>query len=65
MSMWPVPDQETSELMAEFYRNIISGKMNRAQALRQAILRQIQIVRDRYGDTNPLYWGGFVFLGEP
>ncbi len=65
MSMWPVPDQETSELMAEFYRNIISGKMNRAQALRQAILRQIQIVRDRYGNTNPLYWGGFVFLGEP
>ena len=26
MSMWQVPDQETKELMVEFYKNIRSGR---------------------------------------
>jgi len=61
MSMWSVPDKETKELMVEFYRNALSGKINRCQALRQAALKQMQISKDRYGHTNPLYWGAFVF----
>jgi CHAT domain-containing protein len=65
MSMWSVPDKETKELMVEFYRNLLSGKMNRCQALRQAALKQMQLVKERYGHTNPFYWGAFVFLGEP
>ncbi len=65
MSMWSVPDRETKELMVEFYRNIQSGKMNRCKALRQAALKQMNIVKERYGHTNPFYWGAFVFLGEP
>jgi len=24
----------------------------------------MKVVKDRYGHTNPLYWGAFVFLGE-
>jgi CHAT domain-containing protein len=65
MSMWSVPDKETKELMIEFYKNIKSGKMNRCQALRQAALREMEIVEERYGNTNPLFWGAFVFMGEP
>lgn len=65
MSMWSVPDMETYELMASFYKNITLKKMNRAQALRHAILKQIQVVKERYGNPNPFYWGAFVFLGEP
>ena len=65
MSMWAVPDRETKELMIEFYKNIKSGKMNRCQALRQASLEQMKIVKERYGHTNPFFWGAFVFLGEP
>jgi len=65
MSMWSVPDKETKELMIEFYKNILSGKMNRSQALRQAALKQKKIVKDRYGHSNPFYWGAFVFMGEP
>jgi CHAT domain-containing protein/Tfp pilus assembly protein PilF len=65
MSMWSVPDKETKELMVEFYKNIQSGKMNRCQALRQAELKQIKTVKERYGITNPFYWGAFVFMGEP
>jgi CHAT domain-containing protein len=51
--------------MIEFYKNIQSGKMNRSQALRQAALKEMRIVKERHGHTNPLYWGAFVFLGEP
>jgi tetratricopeptide (TPR) repeat protein len=65
MSMWAVPDKETKELMVEFYRNIQSGRMNRCQALRQATLKEMKVVQERYGHQNPLFWGAFVFMGEP
>jgi CHAT domain-containing protein len=65
MSLWAVPDQETQELMVQFYKNVLSGKMTRCQALRQAALHQMQTVKDRYGHPHPLYWGAFVFMGEP
>jgi CHAT domain-containing protein/Tfp pilus assembly protein PilF len=65
MSMWSVPDKETKELMVEFYKNILSGKMNRCQALRQAALKELKVVKERYGFPNPLFWGAFVFMGEP
>ena len=65
MSMWSVPDKETKELMVEFYKNILSGKMNRCQALRQAALKEFKIVKERYGFPNPFFWGAFVFMGEP
>ena len=64
MSLWSVPDQETKELMIQFYQNLLSGSIPRNQALRQAALQQMQIVRERYGTPHPLYWGAFVFLGE-
>ena len=51
--------------MIQFYKNVLSGKMNRCQALRQAALKQMQVVKERYGQASPLYWGAFVFLGEP
>ena len=65
MSMWSVPDRETQELMVQFYTNMQSGTMNRAQALRQAALKQMQVVKARYGEAHPFFWGAFVFLGEP
>jgi CHAT domain-containing protein/Flp pilus assembly protein TadD len=64
MSLWEVPDRETKELMVSFYKNLQSGKMNRAEALRNAALKQRQTVKSRYGSDNPYYWGAFVFLGE-
>jgi CHAT domain-containing protein len=64
MSMWEVPDRETKELMVCFYKNLQSGKMNRAEALRNAALKQRQTVKIRYGFDHPYYWGAFVFLGE-
>jgi CHAT domain-containing protein len=65
MSMWSVPDRETKELMVTFYKNLVSGKLNRCQALRRAALMEMEIARDRYGHASPFFWGAFVFVGEP
>jgi ankyrin repeat protein/CHAT domain-containing protein/Flp pilus assembly protein TadD len=65
MSMWSVPDKETKELMLEFYRNLLENGMDRAQALRQAELNEMDVVKKRYGAANPYYWGAFVFMGQP
>ena len=64
MSMWPVPDKQTKELMVEFYKNILSGEMNRCQALRHAALREMKLLQERHGYANPLLWGAFVFMGQ-
>ena len=65
MSMWSVPDRETQELMVDFYQNLEKGGENRAEALRQAALTQMDRVKGRYGAANPFYWGAFVYLGQP
>jgi CHAT domain-containing protein len=65
MNLWLVPERERTELMVEFYKNFLSGKMNRSQAIRQAALKEMKTVKKRYGHTNPLFWGAFVFIGEP
>ena len=64
MSLWEVSDRETKELMVSFYKNLQSGKMNRAAALRNAALTQRKTVKVRYASDNPYYWGAFVFFGE-
>ncbi|MEW6266100.1 MAG: CHAT domain-containing tetratricopeptide repeat protein [Thermodesulfobacteriota bacterium] len=64
LSMWSVPDQETKELMVEFYKRLADRKTGRAQALRQAMLHERQTVKQRYGHDHPLFWGAFVYLGE-
>jgi CHAT domain-containing protein/Tfp pilus assembly protein PilF len=63
MSMWSVPDQETQELMALFYANWLGG-MDKPEALRQAQLKEREVVRQRYGKDLPFYWGAFVLVGR-
>jgi CHAT domain-containing protein/tetratricopeptide (TPR) repeat protein len=58
MSLWRVPDQQTQELMVDFYRRLLAG-VPRAAALRQAQLR----LKSRY--PEPCYWGAFICQGEP
>jgi CHAT domain-containing protein len=56
-SLWSVPDESTQYLMTEFYDNHLGG-MNKAKALRQAILTTKQKFR------SPLNWAGFTLIGE-
>jgi CHAT domain-containing protein/tetratricopeptide (TPR) repeat protein len=58
MSLWKVPDQQTQELMVDFYCRILKGQP-RAEALREA---QIAI---KEKNPEPYCWGAFICQGDP
>ena len=58
VSLWSVPDAPTAELMTEFYRNWLSRKLDKAQALRQAMLKTME------NHPNPKDWAAFTLIGE-
>jgi CHAT domain-containing protein len=57
VSLWQVPDDSTSVLMREFYE-ILQENDDKAQALRQAMLRTMQ------QHPSPEEWAGFTLIGE-
>ena len=57
VSLWQVPDAPTSTLMIAFYQNLIQ-KMDKAQALRQAMLTTLKVY------PNPQDWAGFMLVGR-
>lgn len=58
MSLWQVPDEQTTELMVKFYNLLLSGK-SRSESLRKA---QIEM-KNKFPD--PYYWGAFICQGIP
>ncbi|MBI4747636.1 MAG: CHAT domain-containing protein [Acidobacteria bacterium] len=58
MSLWPVSDRGTLELMIGYYRNLLAGQ-GRTEALRTV---QLQMLRNpRY--RHPFYWASFIQSG--
>lgn len=55
MSLWKVPDNETSKLMTLFYNNWLGG-MNKHEAF-QAAQHTI-----KESHPNPYFWAGFIML---
>lgn len=58
VSLWQVPDQETSDLMVEFYQQLEKNP-DKAQALRQAMLKAMQ------KHTDTVNWAAFTIIGNP
>jgi CHAT domain-containing protein/tetratricopeptide (TPR) repeat protein len=65
MSLWKVPDEETYQLMDRFYKNWLDDGMTKREALRQSSLRILNSLRKKNGTAHPLFWGGFVLVGNP
>jgi CHAT domain-containing protein/Tfp pilus assembly protein PilF len=59
MSLWPVSDYVTRELMTEYYSGLKKG-LGRGEALRQAQLTTLK----RKGRQHPFYWASFIQSGE-
>ncbi len=64
MSMWDIPDSETVEFMRGFYEHWLSGE-SRSDALRNTALTILSERRAEKGCAHPLFWGGFVLVGDP
>ena len=72
-SLWKVPDEETHQLMREFYDRVWSDKpMPRVEALRQAQLWMVENWKPRgglerpapQGPSPPYVWAAFVLSGD-
>ena len=59
ISLWPVSDTGTRDLMTDFYWQV-EGGAERAEALRQAQLKFI--AGGRY--SHPFYWACFIQSGD-
>jgi CHAT domain-containing protein/Tfp pilus assembly protein PilF len=59
VSLWPVSDAGTEEMMVDFYRRIVAGRPT-AEALRAA-----KLARFDAGETHPSLWAPFVVFGAP
>ncbi|WP_250126426.1 CHAT domain-containing protein [Chroococcidiopsis sp. CCMEE 29] len=59
-SLWSLDDESSALLMGQFYQELASRKVNKAEALRQAQLTLLP--NPRY--QNPRYWGAYVLVGN-
>jgi len=59
MSLWPVSDYLTLELMTGYYSGLKQG-LGRGEALRQVQIKTLQ----RKGREHPFFWAGFIQSGE-
>jgi CHAT domain-containing protein len=59
MSLWPVSDTVTREMMVDYYTGLKNG-LGRGEALRQAELAMLK----RKGRQHPFYWASFIESGE-
>jgi CHAT domain-containing protein len=61
MSLWPVEDNATNELMQLFYQNLLQGK-SKVQALRAA---QCSFLRQTSSAiAHPFFWAAFRLVGD-
>jgi CHAT domain-containing protein len=61
MSLWPVEDNATNELMQLYYQRLLNGE-GKAQALRDAQCSLIHGPSSIY--THPYFWAAFRLVGE-
>src|SRR5215467_6173237 len=59
MSLWPVSDRVTRDMMTEYYTGLKQG-LGRGEALRQAELAMLK----EKGRNHPFYWASFIQSGE-
>ena len=59
MSLWPVSDRSTRELMIGYYQALAQGQ-GRGGALRSTQLRMLQ----SKARAHPYYWASFIQMGE-
>jgi CHAT domain-containing protein/tetratricopeptide (TPR) repeat protein len=60
MSLWPVSDDATKDLMISYYKALRQGE-GRSEGLRRV---QLRMLRGRKDQRHPFYWAAFIQSGE-
>jgi len=63
VSLWSVADESTSELMIDFYKNLLEGNQllsEFSKPLQKAKLKMIE--EGKY--AHPFYWSPFILIGK-
>lgn len=60
-SLWHIDDHSTALLMGEFYRELASAKVTKAEALRRA---QVTLLKQYPNYSRPGYWAAYVLIGN-
>ncbi len=59
-TLWFVDDQATSELVAEFYRQLRTRSVTKAEALQRAQL----MIKRAPGHEHPSFWAPFLLISN-
>jgi len=59
-SLWKVSDASTQALMLEFYQELGSGEVTKAEALRRS---QLKLLEDE-ATSHPFHWAPFILIGD-
>lgn len=62
-SLWQVDDEQTAEVMIDFYEGLYQGQAKDV-ALRQAQLAYLKNSYQSYQHKHPFYWASFVIVGN-
>ncbi len=63
VSLWKVADESTSDLMIDFYKNLLEDEQEKqefSQALQKAKIKMI----DEGKYAHPFYWSPFILIGK-
>jgi CHAT domain-containing protein len=63
-SLWAVDDQAARQWMTALYSARFIDRRSIAEAIRQADQRQLAARRAAHQSTHPLYWAGFLAVGD-
>lgn len=58
-TLWEIDDKSSNLLVSRFYDNLITKKMDKAQALKEA---KLSLMKNGY--NRPYYWAAFVLQGD-
>ncbi len=64
MSLWPVTDDSSRRWMERLYRGRLLDHLSTAEAVRRASRDSLRERRRTGASTHPLYWAGFVAVGD-